>query len=331
MRIILNDSRDPYFNLAAEEYLLENSVSDIFMLWQNDRSVIIGKNQNVWSEVNTDYTEANGIAVVRRLTGGGAVFHDPGNVNFTFITDAKGDEGIDFKRFILPVISAIDTLGIKADADGRNDIVSDGYKISGNAQCRYRCKDGRERIMHHGTLLYDADLGALAGALHVNEEKLRSKGIKSVSSRVKNLRNIGGLSMTADEFTRYLLAYAEREYGCTAEMLSGEEKDGIVIMAETKYSTWEWNFGKSPECENVREKRFLWGSITIGYTLKRGVFSDVSVNGDFFGTEDVGELGDALLGVRFDRASVSGTLEMVPIGKMISGATADDIITLLFE
>ena len=331
MRIIRNTSMDPYFNLAAEEYLLETSRGDVFMLWQNSPAVIIGKNQNTWAEVNTSFTEANGIAVVRRLTGGGAVFHDPGNVNFTFITDKGTDEGINFGVFIRPITRALAGLGIAAAADGRNDIVSGDFKISGNAQCRYRRKDGTGRILHHGTLLYDAGLGALAGALGVNEEKLRSKGIKSVTSRVKNIRDIGALTLTTEELVAYLTDYAVREYGSAAEGLSPDESEAVRELAESKYRTWEWNYGKSPECSITKTKRFVWGTATAGYTLERGAFAEVVLNGDFFGTGDTAPITDALTGVRCEREAVTEALASVQIDKIIAGATAEDVAALLTE
>lgn len=330
MRIIHNHSQDPYFNLACEEYLLENSSDDIFMLWRNSAAVIIGKNQNAWSEVNTEFTAEKGIYVVRRLTGGGAVFHDTGNVNFTFITDADENTGIDFSRFISPILSALAGLGVTAEQDGRNDIVSEGFKVSGNAQCVYRRADGSRRLMHHGTLLYDADLTKLAAALRVNGEKLRSKGIRSVSSRVKNLRDIGGLELSPEEFTEYLKKFAEKEYGSSAEELDSREKDGIASLAKAKYSTWEWNFGKSPEHEASRSMRFPWGTAEISYALRQGKLSDISLRGDFFGTEDPSLLESALIGCRLDRSALAEAMAKLPIDKIVSGATVDDLLSLFF-
>lgn len=330
MKIILNSSLDPYFNLAAEEYLLENESEDVFMLWRNPASVIIGKNQNAWAEVDTAFTESNGISVVRRLTGGGAVFHDEGNVNFTFIKDAPEKPTIDFSPFVEPIIKALAALGITAEADGRNDILADGYKISGNAQCVYRRQDGTKRLMHHGTLLYDADLSALAGALRVNRDKLRSKGIKSVSSRVRNIRAIGGLDMSASEFVIYLIEFAQKLYGNDAVTFSDEEYNGIAALAKAKYSSWEWNFGKSPEYENTKTGRFPWGCVTVNFTVDRGVIKSVSLTGDFFGTEDVSGLESAIAGSLYENSAVEERLSSVPVGNYIAGASADDITALLF-
>ncbi len=330
MKIIYNGSTEPYFNLAAEEYLLEHAEDSVFMLWCNSPAVVIGKNQNAFAEVNTEFTEANGIPVVRRLTGGGAVFHDPGNVNFTYITPAPAEPEIDFAPFTRPILTALAELGIPAVLNGRNDIEADGCKISGNAQCRRRRGDGSQWMMHHGTLLYDADITALADALCVNEDKLSSKGIKSVSSRVRNICEIGNVSLTVTGFVDYLLDFSERYYGTFATVFTGEEERAIAALAETKYSAWEWNFGNSPQFENTRSKRFSWGSITLGYTVDRGMITAVTVTGDFFGTEDVSVIESALAGCRFCRDAVSGVLARVSVNSAIAGATADDITDLLF-
>ena len=291
MQIIYNDSHDQYFNLAAEEYLLENSDDDIFMLWRNDRTVVVGKNQNTWAEVSTPFVRENSIGVVRRMTGGGAVFHDLGNVNFTFIC-AYGGGGIDFSRFASPIIRYLGTLGIDASLGGRNDILADGRKISGNALCVFRRSDGSERLMHHGTLLYCADLSEMSGALNVNREKLVTKGIESVKSRVANIsalsEKLSGIS--PEEFLLDILRFAESEYGAPSRKLTGEERGGISSLRDSKYATWEWNYGASPSFGNERTERFPFGTLTVMYTADRGILSDIGFFGDFFGEKDTHEL-----------------------------------------
>lgn len=330
MRIIINRvSTDPYFNLASEEYLLENSSGDVFMLWQNGKSVIIGKNQNAWAEVNTDFAESAGIKVVRRLTGGGAVFHDPGNVNFTFITDADDATGIDFARFASPIIRALAKLGVTAALDGRNDIIADGCKISGNAQCVYRRADGTRRLMHHGTLLYDADMSSMAGVLRPHDDKLRSKGIKSVRSRVGNIRAIGSLEQDCSGFVEHLSRFACEEYGANATGFTEAETVGIAQLAREKYSTWEWNFGRSPEYGETKRERFPFGTVEVSYTLRDGRIAECSVKGDFFGTEDVSAVTSELIGVRLERGDVLAALASANVGAAISGAEPDMIASLI--
>ena len=178
---------DPSFNLAAEEFVFESLPKDrsYFMLWQNDRAVIIGKYQNTLAEINLPYIEANGIRVVRRLSGGGAVYHDLGNLNYTFIADAKESERLDLRLFCEPVLRTLSSFGVKAELNGRNDMTVDGQKFSGNAQM---IRHGR--VLHHGTILFDSDLEAVTLALHVDEAKIRAKGIRSVRSRVTNLADV---------------------------------------------------------------------------------------------------------------------------------------------
>ena len=311
MQIIYNDSHDQYFNLAAEEYLLENSDDDIFMLWRNDRTVVVGKNQNTWAEVSTPFVRENSIGVVRRMTGGG---------------------GIDFSRFASPIIRYLGTLGIDASLGGRNDILADGRKISGNAQCVYRRSDGSERLMHHGTLLYSADLSEMSGALNVNREKLVTKGIESVKSRVANIsalsEKLSGIS--PEEFLFDILRFAENEYGAPSRKLTDEEQSGISSLRDSKYATWEWNYGASPSFGNEITERFPFGTLTVMYTADRGILSDIGFFGDFFGEKDTHELEERLKGCRLERESIKKRLSEIGVGSYISGASADDIVKIIF-
>lgn len=332
MITVFNAATDPYFNLASEEYLLENAVEDVFMLWRNAPSVIIGKNQNAWAEINVDFTEKNNICVARRLTGGGAVFHDLGNVNFSFVTGAKEDTRLNFAAFTEPIIKALEKMGLKASLDGRNDIVADGYKISGNAQCVFRRKNGDSMLLHHGTLLFGADMSKLAGALNVSEDKIRSKGIKSVKSRVANIKDIPGYSGpdNVEDFMDLL-------FSCLSDTppveFSEEETAKIKKLRDEKFSRWEWIFGASPDHEVSREKRFSYGSVKIMLKTKNAVIDGISVSGDFFGTEDVSVLEEKLLGCNFKKEDVMSALTEEPnlCGRVVMGSCAEDILSVLFE
>ncbi len=331
MRIILNPSLDPAFNLACEEYLLNHTGCGVFMLWRNDRAVIIGKNQNPWSEVALDYTESHGIPVIRRLTGGGAVFHDPGNINYTFITKADGG-GIDFARFSAPIISALAKFDITAELNGRNDIAANGAKISGGAQCRHRRDDGSDMLLHHGTLLFSADLTSLTAALRVNPAKLESKGVASVRARVTNIRDIPSYRGPGDA-TDFMNALAkEAVVDGDAMPLTDAEIGGISTLAEYKYRTWDWNFGKAPAFSRTCEKRFPFGTVTLMFDCKGGIITEVRICGDYFGVRDTAELEARLAGMKYTRkAFVEMLANDTSVGEYINGCSNTDFEKLLFN
>ena len=242
MNLIRTPSTDPAFNLAAEEYLLRTVRAPACMLWRNEKAVIVGKNQDTAGEIDQAYVEAHGIRVIRRLTGGGAVFHDLGNVNYTFIEPEGGGHFNDYAWFTADLISYLAALGVKAEQNDRNDVLADGKKICGNAQC---VMNGM--VMHHGCILYDADLSALARALKPDPEKLRGKGIASVAARVANIRALGDLAMDAAAFMNGFADYMKRRHGCIESTFSAEDTARMQRLADEKYSTWAWNFGSSPD------------------------------------------------------------------------------------
>ncbi len=331
MRTILLDCTDPHFNLAAEEYLLMHGEEDIRMLWRNDRSVIIGKNQNTWAEVNVPYTQEHQISVVRRLTGGGAVFHDLGNVNYTFITAYKEGSGIDFARFTEPILTVLKSLGVPAILGGRNDLLADGVKISGNAQAVIRRPDGTARQLHHGTLLFGADLTSLADALIVHPEKIRAKGIASVRSRVGNIRDFSGFppDVDVDAFMRLLAAKIGE--GEPVGSLTEEEEAGIRALAASKYETWEWNFGASARHETEYTVRFPSGTLTAAYTAERGVIRNLRLYGDYFGIAPISELEACLVGTPLLREKLLERIGSAPcdVREYIAGSTPHEIVSLI--
>lgn len=331
MKIIINESTDPYFNLAAEEYLLDTEGFErVFMLWRNAPAVIIGRSQNAYAEINLRYTEEHGIRVVRRLTGGGAVFHDLGNLNYTFIVPSdEGEGGIDFARFCAPVIEALKSLGADASLSGRNDIMVSGKKVSGSAQT---VRNGRR--MHHGCMLYSADLRNVSLALNVNREKLKSKGIASVSSRVDNIQNLAGLDgMDVTDFRDYLCRYIIGNSGekCDLYVFSDADISAIRKLADSRYSRWEWNFGKSQKLDNSVSRRFGFGTVEISYTLEGGVIRDIAFTGDYFGETPSDVLCNVLTGCRFTREDILAALSGTDVNACISGASPGDIAGLLTQ
>ena len=233
-------SQNPYYNLAFEEYVLcHRTQGDYLLLWQNDNTIVVGQNQNTEAEINRAFVEQHHINVVRRSTGGGAVYHDLGNLNYSFITDV-GDDGISIRRFTEPVVAALRSLGLNAEASGRNDILVEGRKVSGTAQRRHG-----GRILHHGTLLFDANPGMVAGALNVDPEKFRSKSTKSVRSRIGNIRDFLPNDMELPAFWAYLKD-ALSGGGLTPGALSAGELAEVDRLKREKYDTWEWNYSRSP-------------------------------------------------------------------------------------
>ncbi len=333
MKIIINNHTDPYFNLAAEEYLLDNVPGELFMLWRNEPSVIIGKNQNAYAELNLEFIREHNIKVVRRLTGGGAVFHDLGNVNFTYIVAREGENALDFDRFTRPVVEALRGLGVPAERLGRNDIVvrvgGEARKISGNAQCvrpAAFAAGGVDRVMHHGTLLYSADMAKLAGALNVDPEKIKAKGIKSVRSRVANIADFLApkhKGMGAEQFMEYMLSRVPGE----RVTLTSEDEAAIRRLAEEKYSTWEYTFGSSKQYSVTRKKYFEFGTVEIGLDSDGGIITEIKIRGDFFGVRDVSELCERLRGVRLDYGELLRALS--DVSDYILGATPAEIASLI--
>ena len=324
MILLKTDCLDPYFNLASEEYLIDHAEDDLCMLWRNDKSVIIGNNQNAYAELNLPFVEANKVKVVRRLTGGGAVFHDPGNVNFTFIVKANEEERqkIDFARFTRPIIDFLHLHGANASLSGRNDILIDGKKISGNAQC---VRNGR--IMHHGTLLFSSDMNDIAESLRVDEEKIRSKGIKSVRNRVANISESIADDWDTVTFLGELENYICSSFGTEIRTFTEEEKKAIALLSETKYSTWAWNYGESKSFSSVKKARFPFGSVSVSLNAEHGVISDISFTGDFFSVDPISLLEKEMIGKKLEQTEILLSLEK--IGRYIAGAMPEDILPLI--
>lgn len=318
---ITHDNVNPYFNIASEEYLLTKKKESFIYLWINSPAVIVGTNQNTMQEVNLSYTEEKGIKTVRRLTGGGAVYHDLNNVCYTVIAPYNGEENT-YKRFTSPVIEYLNSLGVKAEFAGRNDILVDGKKISGNAQT---VKGGR--IMHHGTLLFNTDMSVLEGALKPNKLKIESKGIKSVRARVTNILDVLPKKISVEEFKKGLADYFKKsceEYSFTEEDLSNINK-----LVEEKYSTYEWNIGKSPKGKNRFDGRFDFGTITMTFDTENGVISNAEIFGDFFSKKDIKEFAKKLNGVKFTLEDL--TKAFLGIDEYVAGANGKDIANKVFS
>ncbi|MCY8512056.1 lipoate--protein ligase LplJ [Bacillus atrophaeus] len=321
---------DPRINLAIEEYCLKylDPEQPYLLFYVNQPSIIIGKNQNTIEEINTKYVEDNGIIVVRRLSGGGAVYHDLGNLNFSFITKDDGDSFHNFKKFTEPVIQALKQLGVDAELSGRNDIVANGRKISGNAQFATK-----GRIFSHGTLLLDSAIDNVVSALKVKKDKIESKGIKSIRSRVANISEFLDDKMSTNEFRSHLLRHIFNTNDITKVpeyKLTEEDWKIINKISEERYQNWDWNFGKSPKFNLQHSKRFPIGSIDLRLEVKKGIIEDCSIFGDFFGVGDITDIENALIGKQYERKAIADALEGFDMKHYFGKIGTDDFLELIY-
>ncbi|HEX5563344.1 MAG TPA: lipoate--protein ligase [Sporosarcina sp.] len=320
---------DPRINLAIEEYVLKNMDidKDSFLLFYiNEPSIIIGKNQNTVEEINTEYVDANGIHVVRRLSGGGAVYHDLGNLNYSFITKDDGESFRNFKKFTEPVIKALADMGVKAELLGRNDILVEGRKVSGNAQFATQ-----GRMFTHGTLMFDTEIERVVSALKVRKDKIESKGIKSIRSRVANISEFLEEPMTIEQFRLEILkSIFEGEENVQYWELTDEDWDNIRALSAERYGNWDWNYGKSPKFNMQHSHRFPVGGIDVRLQVEKGKIDDVNIYGDFFGVGDVSVVEDSLKGVQYDRESITKALDAVDIPTLLGGITKEEFINLIY-
>lgn len=318
-------SQNPYYNLAFEEYVLcHRTEGDYLLLWQNDNTIVVGHNQNTEAEINRAFVEEHHINVVRRGTGGGAVYHDLGNLNYSFITDV-GDDGISIRRFTQPVVAALRSLGLNAEASGRNDILVEGRKVSGTAQRRHA-----GRILHHGTLLFDANPGMVAGALNVDPEKFRSKSTKSVRARIGNIRDFLPVDMDLPAFWTYLKD-ALSGGGLTPDALTVDELAAVERLKTEKYDTWAWNYGRSPKFDVTRKRYWDGGCLEASVSIADGRITDIRFCGDFLAVRDMDALLAALKDTAYRPEAVRPVLEASPMAELFGAITADEVIATLFD
>ncbi|MDR1204237.1 MAG: lipoate--protein ligase [Peptococcaceae bacterium] len=342
MFYIETGSLDPCYNLAFEEYILtRKTAGDWLMLWQNANTVVVGLYQNTLEEIDPDFVKTHGVTVVRRATGGGAVYHDLGNLNYSFITDAKDQETVTPERFLEPVCAALRAMGADAAVTGRNDITIRGKKVSGAAQ---RLHGGR--ILHHGTLLFASDPAMIAGALRARPDKFQSKSVKSVRARVGNIRDFlpgsaaedapgstpGDASdaFSIEDFKSRLLAILAGD-GAARPRLDEGELSEIRILADQKYRTWEWNFGHSPPFSLQNSRRFPGGALDTRMDLRNGRIAAIEFFGDFLGRLPLDGIKQALTGCRYERGAVSSVLDAFPLADLFGGVTRSDLLQTMFD
>ncbi|HFV2470107.1 TPA: lipoate--protein ligase [Streptococcus agalactiae] len=329
MKYIVNTSNDPAYNVALEAYAFQKltDIDEIFILWINEPAIIIGRHQNTIQEINKEFIDKNGIHVVRRLSGGGAVYHDLNNLNYTIISNNTQEGAFDFQTFSKPVIDTLAKLGVKAEFTGRNDLEINGQKFAGNAQAYYK-----GRMMHHGCLLFDVDMSVLGQALKVSKDKIESKGIKSVRTRVTNIVDHLSDKITVQEFSDAILAQMKEEYPEMDEyVLSDAELSEIQAMRDNQFATWDWTYGKAPEYTIERGVRYPAGKITTYANVENSTIKSVKIFGDFFGVKPVDDIEKMLEGVRYDYKDVLAALKTVDTSQYFSRMTPEEITKAIVD
>jgi lipoate-protein ligase A len=326
MIYINNANTNPFFNMAVEEYILKEFKADCFMLWRNEPAIIVGKNQNTLSEINLEYVQANKIPVVRRLSGGGTVFHDLGNLNFTFIKNESEGNFNNFRKFTLPILNVLKSLNVNAEFSGRNDLTIEGKKFSGNAQYNYK-----NRVLHHGTLLFSSDISNLSKALQAKPLKFQDKGIKSVISRVTNISSHLKEPLSIMDFEALIMNFIITE-DSSASLYDFNDDDlyNINKLREEKYSTWDWNFGHSPKYNFINEKKFPFGTVECNMEVYHGIIKGIVIYGDFFSKLDISDIESKLIGVNHLESEVRKVLSTFNIADYFSNANLDDILSCMF-
>lgn len=324
MIYVVNEVTDPYFNLALEEYVLDylDVAKEYLLLWRNRPTVVVGKYQNTLEEINKEYIKEKKINVVRRNSGGGAVYHDLGNLNYTFIIKDKQVEKLDFSKYIAPIIKALQDWGIAAEFTSRNDITVAGKKISGNSQY---IKENK--VLHHGTLLFATNLGELELALKISPDKIISKGIKSIRSRVANIKEYLPEDVNIQDFRDMLLSYLFKgAENISQYKLSPQDLETINRLREEKYLCWQWNYGESPKFNIKKAHKYRHGKLETRIYVEDGVIKQCKFWGDFFGTGDLAEVESRLINRRYTEVEIKQALAPLNINKYFVNFTLDELL-----
>lgn len=326
MLCIYNTSIEPYINMATEEHLFKNFQDDIFMLWRNNNAIVVGKHQNTLAEINLEHVRQNDIKVVRRLSGGGAVFHDLGNLNFTFIVNGEDSSLVDFRKYTQPILDVLQSLGVNAIFEGRNDLTIEGKKFSGNAVHVIR-----NRVLQHGTLLFTSQISDLTEALKVNPLKFQDKAVKSVRSRVTNISEHLPHPIALDQFTQLIMKHIQSMYAdATMYEFNSEDNEAIQKLADEKYSTWDWNFGYQAKYNFEKLERTSAGNIEVHLNVENGFIKECKIYGDYFNTAETSDIEVALIGVKHEYNVISTLLNQFDLDSYFRGIAKGEIEKCFF-
>lgn len=326
MLCFISPYTNPYFNLAAEEYLLKSFQEDLFLLYRNRPSIVVGKHQNTLAEINLPFVQENEILVARRISGGGTVFHDLGNLNFAFFTSGEEGELVDYKRATTPIIAALKSMGLEVRLGKRNELLLKGLKISGTASHVFK-----QRVLHHGTLLFSSEMGKLSAALKSDKQRFTDRAVKSVRSRVTNIRDHLKESMDVEMFQERILAHMlQNSKDARLYKLGRADTEEIKILRDSKYSTWEWNFGYSPKYQFCRHISFKGGSLELHMNVVKGVIKELKIVGDFISLRDIVLLESLLVGTIHDPETLRNKLTGIEVSNYISGLENEELLMGMF-
>jgi len=326
MLCIQHHSTDPYFNIATDEFIFKHINEDCFMLWRNDNAIIVGKHQNTLAEINIDYVKEKDIKVVRRLSGGGAVYHDLGNLNFTFTATSNDENLVDFRKYTKPILEVLQGLGIGAQFEGRNDLTIDGKKFSGNAEHVLKNK-----VMHHGTLLFSSEMKDVSGALKVHPLKYKGRGTKSIPRRVTNISNHLKEPLSLEAFTERIMNHILSTFP-DAKRYAFSEKDLAAIqkIRDEKYATWEWNFGRSPDYNFQRGIRTAGGVLEMHLDVQKGIIQEARITGDFFHIRDIAPIEEALINLPHEEQAIKKALSQFEMKLYFKDISTEELLSSMF-
>ena len=326
MRCIISEHTDPYFNLASEEILLKERSEDYFLLYRNQPSIVVGKHQNTLAEINLPYVIEKGIIVARRISGGGTVFHDLGNVNFAFITSGKEGELVDYRKHTLPVIRAMKGMGLDVSLGKRNELLLGKMKISGTASHVFK-----KRSLHHGTLLFSSRMDDLSQALKVKSGRFEDRAVKSVRSEITNISEHLVEKMDVLNFQIRMHDHIlDTMDGTMKYHYSDRDLNEINDLRNTKFSSWKWNFGYSPKYQFSKALRFEKSEISLHMNVDKGIIQEVTIEGDFLGTKDIHGLEEALIGTIHDPETIRKRLSGIRVTDYIAGLENEQLLSGLF-
>jgi len=323
LRIINSPNNNGTYNLVLEKHLVDHLKTPTLLVWRNRPGVYVGRHQNTFDEIDEEYVEAQGFEVFRRLSGGGTIFHDEYNVYYSFIFPNTRTVTDNFAYFNTMIVDFLQSIGVEAQRSGRNDILVHGRKISGSAE-HY----SGDNVVHHGSLLFATDILHMAPALTPNKQKFTSKAITSVAQRVDNI--IQHVDLNVEEFTQALIQYFVDTFGGTFDAITKQEHESTVDMIRDYYGTFEWNYGKSPEFTHTKEMKYPFGIVEVKLSVKGGIIKEMKIVGDFFHTQDLSKIEQHFIGVRYQKNVLDDMIQSIDVSSIIVGATADDLLQLLW-